>query len=407
MLTLDESCQFLRKCAFFASTSDPAIRALAQLSELIRLQPGDQLFKKGDLGSAMYFVVDGCVRVHNGDVVITHLDKGQVFGEVAALSSELRTASVTAEMDTILLKLEQDAIYSTLASQPDVARSMIQAMCRRESEIIDEKFARMIQARVLENELDIGQKIQKNFLPEIIPTLDGWKMHGLLQPARKVAGDFYDFFVIPKLQCLGIVIGDVCDKGVGAALFMTLFRSLIRSSALYGADRETKGGHADLISTLQHTIHSTNHYIASTHGSSSMFASVFVGLLVPETGQLCYINAGHEAPWIGDASGVREQLPPTGPVIGLFENAEHEIGTAQVRPGEVLFAYTDGATDAQNEAGEQFSEEALLATFGRGAAESQAVANYIYATVENFIGNADQFDDITMISVYRKNTQLV
>lgn len=402
MLTLDETCQFLRKCTFFTSTSDSAILALAELSELIRLSPGELLFEKGDLGTAMYFVVDGCVRVHSGDFVITHLDKGEVFGEVAALSSESRTASVTSEMNTLLLKLEQEAIYTTMAAQPEAARSMIQALCHRESEIIDEKFTRMIKARLMENELDIGQKIQKNFLPEVIPTLDGWKMHGLLHPARKVAGDFYDFFLIPKLQCLGIVIGDVCDKGVGAALFMTLFRSLIRSGALYRSSMATQSGHTDLVSTLQHAIGSTNRYIASTHASSSMFSSVFFGLLVPETGQLCYINAGHEAPWIGDTTGVRVQLPPTGPVIGLFESAEHEIGMAEVRPGEALFAYTDGATDALNPAGEQFSEERLLATFKRATGESSAVANFVYATVEGFIGNAEQYDDITMLSIYRK-----
>lgn len=402
MLTLDETTEFLRKCAFFTATSDSAIRSLAQLSDLIRLDSGQLLFAKGDLGSAMYFVVDGCIRVHNGEVVITHLDKGQVFGEVAALSSELRTASATAEMDTLLLKLEQEAIYSTITSQPDVARSMIQALCHRESEIIDEKFVRMVKTRIMENELEIGQKIQNSFLPEIIPSLDGWKMHGLLHPARKVAGDFYDFFMIPKLQCLGIVIGDVCDKGVGAALFMALFRSLIRSSALYGSGSLKEGGHDNLISTLQHAIGSTNQYVVSTHASSSMFASVFFGLLVPETGQLCYINAGHEAPWIGDINGIREQLLPTGPVIGLFENAKFEIGIVDILPGEVLFAYTDGATDAKNLAGEPFSEAQLLATFRRASGEGPAVANLVYAAVEGFIGNADQYDDITMFSVYRK-----
>ncbi len=402
MLSLAETSHVLRKSSFFAATSEAAILNLAQLAELIQIAAGESLFAKGDLGSAMYFVVEGCVRVHNGDVVITHLDQGHVFGEVAALSSELRTASVTAELDTVLLKLEQAAIYDTIAAQPETARSLIQALCHRESEILDEKFTRMVKTKVLENELDIGQKIQKNFLPELLPNVDGWRMQGMLQPARKVAGDFYDFFVIPKLNCVGVVIGDVCDKGVGAALFMTLFRSLIRSGALYGVNQDKPEGGDDLVSTLQHAIRSTNHYIASTHGSSSMFASVFFGLIVPETGQLCYINAGHESPWIGDASGVREQLPTTGPVIGLFEGAEHEIGFAVIKPGEVLFAYTDGVTDAQNPDGEPYTEERLLATFHLGAHEGTAVMHSIHSEVEGHIGNADQFDDITMISVYRK-----
>ena len=403
MISIDEASQFLRKCAFFAEASDETVIALAGLAEQIPLSAGETLFEKGELGTSMYFVLDGCVRVHNKDVVITHLDKGQVFGEVAALSKEMRTATVSAEMDTLLLKLEQEAIYSTFTAHPDAAVTIIGALCKRESQIINEKFERMLRARVLENELDIGQRIQQNFLPEIIPEIPGWKFSGLLQPARKVAGDFYDFFIIPGQHSLGIVIGDVCDKGLGAALFMTLFRSLIRSSALYCGAQGEMPGTGDLASTLKHAVRLTNQYIATTHGSSSMFASLFFGLLVPETGQLCYINAGHEALLIrGQDGGIRLQLPPTGPVLGLFEEASHEVGTAELLPGEVLFGYTDGATDAKNEAGEQFSEERLLDVLGQGTRSGAGVLHELYSMVVDFIGRAEQYDDVTMISVYRE-----
>ena len=401
-LSLDEAGQFLRKCTFFSATSDGTLTELASQARQINLGAGQTLFNKGDLGTAMYFVMEGCVRIHNGDVVITHLDAGQVFGEVAALSNELRTASVTAEMDTTLLMLEQESIYTTLASRPDAARSVIQALCRRESQIIYEKFERLVKARVLENELDIGQRIQRNFLPETVPSLPGWKLNGLLQPARKVAGDFYDFFMLPRFDCVGIVIGDVCDKGVGAALFMTLFRSLIRSNALHRFNAVERAEEAGLASVLQHAIGSTNRYIASTHGSSNMFSSVFFGLLVPETGQLCYINAGHEAPCILGRSGVREKLPPTGPVIGLFDGAKHAVGTAEIHPGEALFAYTDGVTDAKNVAGEQFSEERLLAYLDGNPYVGPTVLHEVLMHVEHFKGDADQFDDITMLSICRE-----
>lgn len=402
MISLDETCQYLRKSKFFASASDEMVRSLAALSEVMSLRAGDVLFGKGEIGTAMYFVVDGCVRIHNGDVVITHLGKGQVFGEVAALSHEVRTASVTAEMDTALVKLEQTAIYDTLSSQPDAARCVIQALCKRESEIIEEKFERLVKARVMENELEIGQKIQRNFLPEVVPEIAGWHMKGVLQPARQVAGDFFDFFVVPKPSCVGIVIGDVCDKGLGAALFMTLFRSLIRSISVYRNVVGENPDSDDVVNTLRHAIALTNKYIASTHASSSMFSSIFYGLLIPETGQLCYINAGHESPLIIGPSGVRQELAPTGPVIGLFEDAQHDVGMAEILPGEVLFGYTDGATDALNQAGEQFTGERLTAVACEKAENGEAMLYDILSAVETFIGDADQYDDITMISIHRE-----
>ena len=401
MLSLEDAGQLLRKSAFFRSTSASAIRALSDHSKLMRLPAGELLFKKGDPGSAMYFIVDGCVQVHHAEMVVILLEKGEVFGEVAALSSESRTASVSAKTDTVLLKLERDAIFATLASHPQAAQSMIEALCHRESEVIGEKLGRMIQARVMEHELEIGQKIQRNFLPATIPAMEGWQLDGMLQPARKVAGDFYDFFMVPKLQCMGIVIGDVCDKGVGAALFMTLFRSLIRSGALYGGNMERSAGNDALAGTLQHALISTNQYIASTHRDSSMFASVFFGLIVPQTGLLRYVNAGHEAPWIGQGNEVRTQLSTTGPVVGLFEDAEFEVGSAELRPGEWFFAYTDGATDALNEAGEAFTEDLLRRTLVQGAADDAPVLQTVRQALESFIGKADQFDDITMISARR------
>jgi len=401
MLSLDEAGQLLRRSTFFRSTPALAIQALAQQSKLLHLPAGELLFKKGDPGSAMYFIVDGCVRVHQADMLVIQLAKGEVFGEVAALSSESRTASVTAKSDTVLLKLERESIYATLASHPDAARSMIEAMCHRESEVIDERLGRMIRTKVLEHELEIGQEIQRNFLPSAIPAMPGWQLDGMLQPARKVAGDFYDFFAIPRLQCIGIVIGDVCDKGVGAALFMALFRSLIRSGALFGGNREQSAGDDDLARTLQHTMSSTNSYIASTHRGSSMFASVFFGLIVPQTGLLRYVNAGHEPPWIGNPTGVRTPLPPTGPVVGLFEDAEFGMGVAEVGPGELFFAYTDGATDAQNEAGEPFSDDSLQRTFCQAIVQRGPVLETVRRALEAFVGKADQFDDITMVCAQR------
>jgi len=402
MITLDQTGALLRKSDFFCAASDATVMDLSRRTELIHLSAGEILFEKGDQGTAMYVVIDGRVKVHDGDVVITTREKDHAFGEVAALSGELRTASVSAETDCVLLSIGHEAIYEVIASQADAARTVIAALCRRESEIIGEKMERLLRTRILEREMDIGQRIQRSFLPNRIPELRGWRIEGMLEPARKVAGDFYDYFSIPRLQRIGIVIGDVCDKGVGAALFMTLFRSLIRSGALYGHVSESSSGDDAATNTLRHVIRATNEYIASTHADSSMFASVFFGLLDPQDGRIDYINAGHEPLLIIGDTGIREELSPTGPVIGLFENIAHAVGTAELRPGELLFGYTDGITDAQNASGEAFSEVRLLETL-RSLRETRPVElGAVFAAVQAFVMNADRYDDLTMIGVQRE-----
>jgi serine phosphatase RsbU (regulator of sigma subunit) len=394
-------CHHLRQCVFLSSASEETIRELSAQVEHIDAKAGDRIFNKGEPGSAIYFVVQGSMRIHDEDVVLTHRGAGEAFGEIGALADLTRTASVTAEIDSQLFKLDKQILLDTIARRPEAAYSFIEALCQRESAMVHDATERAVKAKVTERELAIAQKIQRSFLPDIVPDVPGWKLAGYLHPAREVAGDFYDFFVIPKLGCVGLVIGDVCDKGVGAALFMTLFRSLIRSTSMYrdflGDDKNAD----DVIKILQHSIRLTNEYIATTHGQSSMFASVFYGLLIPETGQLCYINAGHESPLIVGTAGIRTKLDPTGPVIGLFPDVVHEVKIVEILPDELLVAYTDGATDAKNGSGEQYSEDHLMALIAEGAPTGSAMVHKIVSTIDTFIGSADQYDDITVIAASR------
>lgn len=401
MLEIEVICRHLRNSIFLSSASDETIQELSTEVELITVKAGDRIFEKGDLGSAIYIVMEGGMRIHDEDIVLTHIGAGEVFGEIAALASLTRTATVTAQIDSLLLKLEKRIIFDTMARRPEAAYSFIEAICKRESVLIHDATERVVKAKILERELAIAQRIQRSFLPDVVPDVQGWKMAGHLQPAREVAGDFYDFFVIPKLNCVGLVIGDVCDKGLGAALFMTLFRSLIRSTSMFrdfvGNDHDCD----DIPKILRHSVKLTNEYIATTHGQSSMFASLFYGLLVPETGRLYYINAGHEAPLIVGADGIRNKLETTGPVIGLFPDIVHEVKVVDILPNEMLVAYTDGATDAKNAADEQFSEESLLAVIAGGAPTGTAMVHKIVSTVDAFIGTADQYDDMTIIAASR------
>jgi serine phosphatase RsbU (regulator of sigma subunit) len=252
-------------------------------------------------------------------------------------------------------------------------------------------------ARSMERELDIGREIQASFLPEELPRVAGWEIAARFSPARQVAGDFYDAFQLGSGRQLGIVVADVCDKGVGAALFMALFRSLIRAFA----ERAYEGLAASDAERLLSTVIATNDYIARTHGSANMFATLFFGVLDPAGGSLSWINAGHEAPIVLTDSSVVARLAPTGPALGMMPRMTFEVRESRLEPGQTLLAFTDGVTDARDVSGALYSEKRLLELVGEGAPTAAALLERIEQAVSAHAAGAERSDDITMLAVRR------
>jgi sigma-B regulation protein RsbU (phosphoserine phosphatase) len=233
------------------------------------------------------------------------------------------------------------------------------------------------------------------------------RLEAHFQAARHVAGDFYDVFELPYSKQIALVIADVCDKGVGAALFMALFRSLIRVlSGSYDGAQPVKGpssgSHPE--DTLLRTIRSINTYIARTHERESMFATIFFGILNPHTGDIHYINAGHEPPIVIGACALKATLSPTGPAVGLFESLDFKVGEIQLEPGHILLAYTDGVTDAQDEAGRAFGKEQLFSAAVSSYASVEELVHQIRGLLTKHTRGQDQFDDITLLALRRKPT---
>jgi len=254
-------------------------------------------------------------------------------------------------------------------------------------------------ARSLERELEIGREIQQSFLPEELPQPAGWEIAATFRPARQVAGDFYDAFPLAGGSRIGLVVADVCDKGVGAALFMALFRSLLRAfteRAFAAGDAAADGPR------LLSTVVSTNDYIARTHGRSNMFATAFVAVLDPKTGSLAWVNAGHEAPVVsGPSRSPAARLAPTGPALGMMPDMTFAAREAVLAPGETLFAFTDGVTDARDPSGRLFSEERLLELLSDGAPLAATLLGTVERAVDSHSAGSEPSDDITMLAVRR------
>lgn len=253
----------------------------------------------------------------------------------------------------------------------------------------------------LERELEIGREIQRSFLPDELPAVPGWELAGYLKAAKEVAGDFYDAFLLPggKLAC---VVGDVCGKGVGAALFMTLFRSLIRAAAL--SDLSCEGVHLrtlDNAERLRHVVAFTNRYVARTHEAAGMFTTLFIGFLDPDDGRLAYANCGGDPPFVVRDGAIIGTLALTGPVVGILDDATFDVQTLNLQPGDLLAAYTDGVTDALNAEGAPFGVERLRAVLGENDSSADELLARVGDRLRQFSGQAVQFDDITLLAVKR------
>jgi phosphoserine phosphatase RsbU/P len=271
----------------------------------------------------------------------------------------------------------------------------------------------------LERELEIGRQIQASFLPEELPQFPGWEIAARFQPARQVAGDFYDVFPLVQNRRLGLAIGDVCGKGVGAALYMAMFRTLIRAFAQQHyalrwmdalAEEASTGpgtrGRPVLPSTgtsaLKNAIELTNNYVAGTHGRTSMFATLFLGVLDPSNGMLLYVNGGHEYPILVNSAGIKEQLGPTGPLVGIIPGAHFEIRSVDIEPGDILVAFTDGVTEARNAQDEFFERERLYALLAQPVSTAAELLDGIQASVQEHMKGADPSDDIALLAVRRQ-----
>ena len=350
----------------------------------------------------------------------------------------------------LIIDTEDDERWLTLPNQPYVVRSAlgvpilsgeellgIISLLHSEPKHFCEETARLMQltanqmALVIENarlysqldkyskaldaELEKGRQIQIDFLPYEIVQKPNLEVAACFHPARQVAGDFYDTFEIDDNH-VGLVIADVCDKGVGAALFMALKRSLMRifSSQNQLQDIPLKvleenqpiqdgwigENHTNLVhyKALQ-AISQTNEYVANNHWLMSMFATMFFGVLESKTGILTYINGGHESLFIVNCSGIKNTLKSTGPAVGMMPGMKFKMGQIQLESGDILIGYTDGVTEGKNPDGQLFTDKRLHELLEQPSPSASKLLDRVKMNLFNFIDDAPQFDDITMLSV--------
>ena len=232
------------------------------------------------------------------------------------------------------------------------------------------------------SELRIARRIQEDMLPKSSLDLDGLVVHGLLAPAKEVGGDLYDYYV--RDGKLFFCIGDVCGKGVPAAMVMAVVHSLLRMLS------EREEDPARIIGDLNRE--------ACQNNESGVFVTLFLGVLDLATGRLRYCNAGHDHPVL--ARDTVEELPALANVpVGTFDDFQYQAQETVISPGTLLFLYTDGVTEAKDAGRRQYGRERLLRTLSTCSREPAAIVREIEHSVRAYSGTAGQSDDITTLAV--------
>lgn len=387
-------------------------------AEVHRRTPGETLaLAPGELGRTDVLLVSARLAPATVKAVARRLDdEGQPPTVVAFADHDLHLLGS---------HIQAGSDYLVPPFYPELVRARLRT-CHERAELgrTLEDVAAHAELLSYERELEIGREIQLGFLPDALPSPEDWEIDVRFRPARTVAGDFYDVFELVNRRRLALVVADVCDKGVGAALFMALIRSLLRHTAeqsglqsLIAADllnethvweEQTRAIPVVGATPLLNAVVGTNNYLTRNHIRQGYFATLFFGVLDPVTGNLVYINGGHNPPVLVSPDGSEPVLlEPTGPAVGVIPDVTFSLGYAQISPGDTLFIYTDGVTEARSDSGRFFGDEQLITQLTEAAVRGEELLDHMDGALGEFVGPAEQSDDITMMAVHRRTAGAV
>ncbi len=289
----------------------------------------------------------------------------------------IRTAMNRGAYDFLTKPIDFDDLTATISKTAQHAQMLRQAL--REHE----------QLAAIQQELNVATRIQQAILPcefPPFPDVKEFDLYAEMIPAREVGGDFYDFFLLDRDR-LGVVIGDVSDKGVPAAIFMAVTRTLLKSIAAPGT------GPADCLRQV-------NQFLAAEN-ASCMFVTLCYGILNIRSGEFEYCNAGHNPPVLVAPHGETWRLNAVGGIAaGVIEDSSYQSATIRLKPGESLFLYTDGITEAVNADGRMFSVERLQSCLQRVSdASPRQMIKAVADAARDFAGETPQSDDLTMLTI--------
>jgi len=393
---------------------DPHRNRTTQWWPLIRLAMAGRTttsFERIQLNGIWYFV--GVDRRIAGRTVLMVLDERSAFATVNSLFTWIWLGNLLA---LVVSSLAIHRICGALAKPVDQAGEALSRISHgdfgeplpTDSSDVGRLFNYVNQASsqlqafladakahaITDTQLEEARRIQADFLIRDLPSSPQVELAAMFDPAYQIGADWYD--ALERDGVVFVVVADVCDKGIPSALYMSVFRSLLRLSLVKEWDLCHEPCRA-----ICRAIGTVNTYMAETHGSTAMFATAFVGAYDPQHQQLSYVVAGHEAPLVLQGDQL-QSLTLGGPALGLFPAATFQPGQCQLQAGGLLFAFSDGLPDARTPTGESFGQARIATLLQTRPSNSWTAAELVQRfrqTVQEHMGTAEQFDDLTLLSL--------
>ena len=377
-------------------------------------EAGACIFREGEAGENLYVVMEGSLEVLMGadspdELLLRTCGPGEYIGEMSLILPEgKRTATVRAKRRTRTWVMSRIKFQEILHRWPMIAYSMVRILSERLGATNESAFhdlseknrqlqkaydelkaaqEQLIEKERLERELQVAAEIQLSILPDQLPSVEGFDFGARILPARHVGGDFYDVFSNGADQ-IGVVIGDVADKGIPSALFMA------RSHALIMAEADTDLSPAAVLSLVNRHI---------THlEKSAQFVTALYGILNSVTGDFSYARAGHEPPLILFPDGKIERVPyGPGMALGLWDAITLDEHTVMLEPDSTLVLFTDGMMDCRDPNGVSFGLERINAALsGLVGLSAQQVCDRLFDALMEYQRGAKQDDDVTLVAIH-------
>ena len=323
---------------------------------------------------------------------------GEHTGEFSVADGKPASARLVAEPGSHLLVVQDEAFWRDVLPLPGVARNFIRVFAERfrlTNTLLLEANCKQLELEKMRHELELAREIQASMVPAGRPLFPGRaevEAFARLEPAHHIGGDFLDAFLLREDR-LFLTVGDVAGKGVPAALFMAKSLALLHREAL--KDRP-----------LHEMLHRVNELLCERN-APNLFLTVFCAVLDLSSGSLTYVNGGHPNPLIVGGDGVVRALPsPRGMIVGAFESAQFAEGRGELRPGELLLAYTDGMTEALDVSGEMFGATRLAHALAEERDLSTAeVATDLLERIHSFAGTDLPQDDLSLLALRYRGPQ--